>query len=72
VDPRAGLDDEEKRKFLTLPGLNSDPSVVQPVASRYTDSQVPLDGIVNCLYTFGSIKDGNIFNSLIYQDFPSS
>jgi hypothetical protein len=37
VDPRGGLDDMEKRKFLTLPGLNSDPSVVQPVASRYTD-----------------------------------
>jgi hypothetical protein len=28
VDPRAGL---EKRKFLTLPGLE-----LQPVASRYT------------------------------------
>jgi hypothetical protein len=36
ADPRAGLDDVEKRKFLILPGLNSDPSVVQPVASRYT------------------------------------
>jgi hypothetical protein len=32
VDPRAGLEDVEKRKFLT-----SDPSVVQPVARRYTD-----------------------------------
>jgi hypothetical protein len=38
VGPRADLDDVEKRKFLTLQGLNSDPSVVQPVASRYTDS----------------------------------
>jgi hypothetical protein len=37
VDPRAGLDDVEKRKFFTIPGLNSYPSVVQPVASRYTD-----------------------------------
>jgi hypothetical protein len=25
VDPRAGLDDVEKRKFLTLPGLNLRP-----------------------------------------------
>jgi hypothetical protein len=25
VDPRAGLDDEEKRKFLTLPGLELRP-----------------------------------------------
>jgi hypothetical protein len=37
VDPRAGLDDVEKRKFLNLPGLELRPSVVQPVASRYTD-----------------------------------
>jgi hypothetical protein len=37
VAPKAGLDDVEKRKCLTLPGLNSKPSVVQPVASRYTD-----------------------------------
>jgi hypothetical protein len=36
VDLRAGLDD--LRKFLTLPGLNPEPSVVQPVASRYTTS----------------------------------
>jgi hypothetical protein len=31
-DLRAGLDNVEERRFLTLPGL------VQPVASRYTDS----------------------------------
>jgi hypothetical protein len=38
VDPRAGLDDMEKRKFFTLLGLElSLPLVVQPVASRYTD-----------------------------------
>jgi hypothetical protein len=40
VGPRSGLDDVEKRKFLTLPGLNSDPLVVQPVASRYTDCAI--------------------------------
>jgi hypothetical protein len=40
VDPRAGLDDMEK-KFLNLPGLELDPSVVQPIASRYTDYAVP-------------------------------
>jgi hypothetical protein len=27
VDPRAGLDDVEKRKFLTLPGLELSPLV---------------------------------------------
>jgi hypothetical protein len=39
VDLRASLDELEKRKFLTLP--NSDPLVVQPVASRYTDYAIP-------------------------------
>jgi hypothetical protein len=33
----ASLDDMEKRNFLTSPGSYSDPSVVQPVSSRYTD-----------------------------------
>jgi hypothetical protein len=38
-----GLDDMEKKKFLNLPELfNSDPSVVQPVASRYTDWAIPV------------------------------
>jgi hypothetical protein len=37
VDPTAGLDDVEKRNFLTLLGLELDPSVIQPVASHYTD-----------------------------------
>jgi hypothetical protein len=41
VDPRPGLDDVEKRKFLTLPGLELDSSVVQPVVSRYIDYSVP-------------------------------
>jgi hypothetical protein len=36
VDPRTGLDNVEKRKFLPYRDPNSDPSVVQPVASRYT------------------------------------
>jgi hypothetical protein len=37
VDPRAGVDDVEKRKIFPLMELELDPSVVQPVASRYTD-----------------------------------
>jgi hypothetical protein len=41
VDPRAGLDDMAKWKFLTLPGLELRLSVVQPVASRYTDCAIP-------------------------------
>jgi hypothetical protein len=37
VDPRAGLNDMEKRKFLTLLELKLNPSAIQPIASRYTD-----------------------------------
>jgi hypothetical protein len=37
VDPRAGVGDMEKWKFLPHRDSNSDLSVVQPVASRYTD-----------------------------------
>jgi hypothetical protein len=33
--PTAGLNDMGKWKLLTLPDLNSEPSVVQPAASRY-------------------------------------
>jgi hypothetical protein len=36
VDPRPGLEDMEKLKFFTLPGLELDPSVIQPVVSQYT------------------------------------
>jgi hypothetical protein len=43
VGSRAGLDDEERRKFLTLPGLELDPSVVRPLASRYTDYAIHTD-----------------------------
>jgi hypothetical protein len=39
VGPSVGLD-VEKRKFLTRDS-NSDPSVVQPIASRYTDCANP-------------------------------
>jgi hypothetical protein len=51
VGPRAGLDDVQKRKYF-------DPSVVQPIASRYTDYAIkvlllgpykPVPGIVQRL-----------------------
>jgi hypothetical protein len=41
MDPRAGLDDEERRKYYFYRNSNSDPSTVQPVASRYTDCTLP-------------------------------
>jgi hypothetical protein len=37
VDPRAGLGDTELLRFLTLPGSNLDPLIVQPVGSCYND-----------------------------------
>jgi hypothetical protein len=40
VDPKADLDDVEKRKFLPHWDTNSETSVVQPVASRYTDCAI--------------------------------
>jgi hypothetical protein len=36
VVPRAGLDDMEKRNFLTLPEMELRPHIIQLVASRYT------------------------------------
>jgi hypothetical protein len=41
VDLRADLDDLEKRKFLTLPGLQLRLLGRQPVASRYADYAIP-------------------------------
>jgi hypothetical protein len=45
VDPRAGLDDLEKRKFLTLPWLELRPLRCPAVASRYTDYATPAPDI---------------------------
>jgi hypothetical protein len=36
VDPRATLEDMEKRKFFTLPGLERQ-TIIQPIGSCYTD-----------------------------------
>jgi hypothetical protein len=52
VDPRVGLDDVEKRKFLTLPHSNSNPSVVQPIASRYTDYAIAVIEKFQFIYFF--------------------
>jgi hypothetical protein len=49
VGPRSGLGDFEKRKFLTCRDSNSDPSVVQPVASRY-----PVSGHVVLNHNYGN------------------
>jgi hypothetical protein len=41
VDPRTRLDDVERRRIVQQPGLELDPSAVQPVASSYTDCAIP-------------------------------
>jgi hypothetical protein len=42
VGPRASLDDVEKKKFIEFIGTRTPtPSVVRPVASRYTDYVIP-------------------------------
>jgi hypothetical protein len=45
VGPRPGLDNVEKRKIWPYRDLNSDPSVVQLVASRYTDYAILAFGV---------------------------
>jgi hypothetical protein len=46
VDPRAGLDDVENRNTLPYRNSNPDLSVVQPIASRYTDNAIPASEIL--------------------------
>jgi hypothetical protein len=60
VDPRAGLDDMEKRKFFTLPGLELPPLlVVQPVASCYTDWAIPAQSSENYKTMLSKCKMGS-------------
>jgi hypothetical protein len=60
VDPIAGLDDVEKRKFLILPGLELRPLGFQPVASRYIDSYwFQLLMIVDEFGRSGCLRQGN-------------
>jgi hypothetical protein len=41
MDPRAGLDDMEKKNCCSHRDVNSDPLVAEAVASRYTDYAIP-------------------------------
>jgi hypothetical protein len=63
--PRAGLDDMEKLNYWPYWNSNSDPSVVQSVASRYTD-YVTTDHTI-CLKTV--LKSSCLFLSITLQDF---
>jgi hypothetical protein len=70
VDHKAGLDEIEKWKFLTLPGLASDPSVVQPLASRYTDYAIPALslGIAMLILLYRMQKKDNVIKHNIIQN----
>jgi hypothetical protein len=57
VDPRAGLDPVEKRKFLTLSGLELRPFVVQPVASLYTDCTISAHAFSSKAVTTGRLSE---------------
>jgi hypothetical protein len=58
VDPRAGLDDVEKRKFFTMPGLDLRTSVFQPVASRYIDYAIPVLLLYLTIFCFSDREPG--------------
>jgi hypothetical protein len=47
VDARAGLDDLEKKILDPTGTRNTDPTVVEPVASRYTDYATPAPRMSN-------------------------
>jgi hypothetical protein len=42
MDPRAGLDDLEKRKFVTTPGLELPPLDRPARSNRYIDYAIPI------------------------------
>jgi hypothetical protein len=60
MDPRVGLDDLEKRKFLALTEIE-----LQPVASRYTDYAIPAP------YTITYSNESGTNNVALYADTPS-
>jgi hypothetical protein len=41
MGPITGLDEVERENSCPYRNSNSDPSVIQPVASRYTDCAIP-------------------------------
>jgi hypothetical protein len=54
------VDDMEKRKFLILPALELRPSVIQPVASRYTMLSWLLSNLTQCKTVFITVKSADI------------
>jgi hypothetical protein len=80
VDPRTGLDNVEKRKFLPYWDSNSDPSVVQLVAIRYTDYAIQaldtrgrqLNSLLVAGFCEGVARNGLIHCAVLFPfHFPS-
>jgi hypothetical protein len=57
VDARTGLDDLERRKFLTLPGLELRPISCPARSSRYTDYATPAPGLTTVFSRKASGKE---------------
>jgi hypothetical protein len=57
VDPRARLDDLEKRKFLTLPLLELQPLRRRAHRDRYTDYTIPSPTNINTTTTNDDYDD---------------
>jgi hypothetical protein len=67
VGPRAGLDDVEKRKFFTLPGLE-----FQPVAIRKTDYVILVPSLlvdVRKLHEFIEFLETNMINMMFQGNY---
>jgi hypothetical protein len=62
VDPRAVLEDREKRKSLPHRASNSEPSVVQPVASGFTDCTIPAPHKINVSFSYSFLQRYPISN----------
>jgi hypothetical protein len=67
VDPRAGLGDPERRRFLTLPGLELRPLVIQPVVSLYTDYGIRLSVNIYFFNLCGGTLGTAAIACLLYQ-----
>jgi hypothetical protein len=69
VGPRTGLDD---RKFLTLPGLELQPSVIQPVASRSTDCAIPAHRELYVGFRKVELNSGGSGYNILVRKFPQN
>jgi hypothetical protein len=60
VGSRSGLDDVEKRQFLTLPGLE-----IQPVSSRYTDYAIAATSVLRTLLSSGDKERSEYYSFFV-------